>query len=501
MSAEMKMDKNTWMGYKERVGRIALFDIFSNIEKKQKKDNAGKTIDYFGLMLLSLLFFFEDMLSRENKAGVRELSLYLKESTQDFYKLEDKDYVEITRGIIEVMRPSAGKRNRRDFMNFETGKMDFVEYSILKVSGWDKEENLQYYALDEHGLELIFATKEYFSEFQISISQLILRKQLEKGEFVDALRQIDEMSINVQSIKDKILLIKHDIQSNIVSDEIYERYKNLVEDINARLNREHIEFEEIALFVRETKNHYEKDMNHQKKDMQVFEKIIKIDNELMKVHNIHSKLLEESIILKTTALEAARESLYYIGMASFNFKQEIVGKVLSEPIPLEEIKLMTKPFLKMSKAKIWTPLSLFAKQRIQKNEVEIKADDFLEIENKKIEADVKIQQKIYAQIFSNILNVIGKRKKIEIKELVKLLDEPWIYVREFYDFFIILHQISPLLVDAVAQKETHIFSSAFKLILETYESVECVECKGEVNVNGKYYIKNMELILKEKVGI
>lgn len=68
----------------------------------------------------------------------------------------------------------------------------------------DPEENVQYYTLDDGGLELVFATKEYFSEFQLSISQLVLRKQLEKGEFSGALRQIDEMRISVNTIRDKM---------------------------------------------------------------------------------------------------------------------------------------------------------------------------------------------------------------------------------------------------------------------------------------------------------
>ena len=69
--------------------------------------------------------------------------------------------------------------------------------------------NAQYYTLDDDGLELVFATKEFYSEFQLSINQLLLRKQLEKGEFKGALRQINEMRIDVESLEERILHLTH----------------------------------------------------------------------------------------------------------------------------------------------------------------------------------------------------------------------------------------------------------------------------------------------------
>lgn len=484
-------------GYKDRVARVALFDLFNTVERKQKKDNDGKPIEYFGLYLLSLLFFFENMLSRNKKTGVKELSQFLKEVSQDNYQCDDEQYMEIARSLVEAMRPSAGKRNRRDFFNYETGEEDFVEYNILKVLDWDKEKNVQYYTLDEDGLELIFATKEYFSEFQISISQLILRKQLEKGEFSGALRQIDEMRINVNTIKEKVVNIKHDIQRNIVSDETYERYKEIVEDINRRLLREHEEFEEITTFVQETKRHYENDMTHHQKDHKAFATIIKIDNELMEVHNLHSSLLKESIELKTTALEAARESLYYVGLSSFNFDQEIVRKIMSIPVPLEESKLMSKPFLGMSKAKIWSPLSLFAKQRVQTDDTVTRENAFLDVEDEVLKKELVFQQKVFKHIFDNILGLMEDKKTIELKEVVNQLEQKMIDVRELYDFFIIMHQIAPVDLQEISKQEGHIFHTAFAGLPNTYAAIDVIECTDELKINNNYYVKNVRLSLIE----
>ena len=303
--------------YRERMERIVLFDPLNTLGRKTKKDNQGRLIDYHGLGLLTLLFFFENMLIRNKKTGSAELGEFLKALSHEEVDLKPEEFLDLAREIIGVFRPPDGKKTSRQFYNWETRKNEEMMFSILKAGHSDSAKNKQYYTLDEQGLELVFATKEFFSEFQLSINQLILRKQLEKGEFVGALRQIDEMRINVESLRDRMNNIHSEIQRSIVSDQTYERYKNILEDINIRLKREHEEFEELKTFVKDTKttigNEY-----HGEKEKKVYELILKIDYQLGEVHHIHSQLLTESIDLKNTALEAARESLYYTGIQSFN---------------------------------------------------------------------------------------------------------------------------------------------------------------------------------------
>ena len=48
--------KNITENYRERMERLALFDPLYVLERKSGKDNAGNSIDYYGLGLLTLLF-------------------------------------------------------------------------------------------------------------------------------------------------------------------------------------------------------------------------------------------------------------------------------------------------------------------------------------------------------------------------------------------------------------------------------------------------------------
>jgi hypothetical protein len=488
---------NVTKGYKDRIERVALFDSLYKLEKKQTKDNSGKPIDFFGLGLLTLMFFFENMLLRNKKTGVTELAVFLQEITHNELDLEQQGFIDISKSIIEVFRPSSGKRNRREFYNYEKRKIDYVDYSILKADSWDSKRNIQYYILDEQGLELIFATKEYYSEFQISISQLLLRKQLEKGEFSGALRQIDEMRISVNTIKDKIHNIKHDIQRNIISDETYERYKELIQDINRRLTREHEEFEELMEFIRETKIRLDENTQHTKKEKEALAMVIKIDNELGKVHYLHANLLEESIELKTTALDSATESLYFVGLTSFNFDQEITRKYMHTPLPFESGKLFANPFLKLKNNYTWSVLTVFEKQKIQKGEEQTRKIDFIDIDNtKELSEELKQQQRLFLYIIEQLLVLIKDKNTFSLKELIKENEHSLFSTREFYDFFIILHQLSPSNIKEIVQSKDHVFSLGFQKMVNNYDEIVAVELTDEITFDGNYYVKNMEIRLK-----
>jgi hypothetical protein len=494
------MDYSNFLnGYKDRVMRITLFDMFNTIENKQRKDDNDKPIDFFGIGLLSLMFFFENMLTRNTKTGVNELAVFLKEILEDKITLSNDGYRDIAKSVIEVMRPPSGKRNRKEFFNYETGEPDFVEYSILKADSWDRQNNLQYYVLDEQGLELIFATKEYFSEFQISISQLVLRKQLEKGEFLGALRQIEEMRINVNAIKEKIHHIKHEIQRNIISDETYERYKDLITDINIRLNYEHEEFEELAKFIRDTKIHLDSGDSHTEKEQKALEYIVRVDNELFKVHSMHSNLLRESIELKSTAIDSATESLYFVGLKSFNFDQEITGKLMTKPLPFESSRLFVNPFLKTSKFQTWSLLTVFEGQMVESGNDKIKHHEYVSVDdNEEVSLDRKQQQAIYKYIFERIVNLMGDRKEVTIDELLSNTENEFLGTREFNDFFIVLHQLSPINLNEIMSSKEHVFAKAFETISQKNKVIKAIELEDEITFDESYYIKNMKLIIGEE---
>src|SRR5690606_22315729 len=203
------------------------------------------------------------------------------------------------------------------FLNWETNTTEEIAFSFLKTDFFDAKANRQYYQLDDDGLELIFATKEYFQEFQLSIHQLMLRKLLEKGELQGALRQINEMRMDVEQLHERMEKLSYEIKRNIINMETQKRFMEVLQDRNLRLQRENTEFEELHQFIMETKQTSESTTNEE--DIRAFQMLMRIDEALMSVHEQHRALLTHSLKLKQEALEAAEQSLYSIGIDSFNF--------------------------------------------------------------------------------------------------------------------------------------------------------------------------------------
>lgn len=435
-------------GYRERIRRLALFDPLFDLERKRSTDLNGQPIDMKGLGLLALLFFFEQKLMRQYKTGVKQLASFLKKLTENVYVLDDEMYEDLARTIIQTFRPTTGKKRSYSFYDWEKREESAIEYSLLKANDFDVKTNTQYYTLDEDGLELVFATKEFYSEFQLSINQLMLRKQLEKGEFAAALKQINEMRIDVETLEERMTRLKHEIQRSIISEETFERYKQLLDDIYSRLSREDEEFKELREFVNETRERlYARDV-HQK-EAKTYELVLKIARELESVHYAHSALLDKALSLKNTTLVTAQESLYYTGLHSFNFDQDIVSYIVSTPLPLEAMKGLLHPFLKVEENQFWSPLAIFAEQNITEEREEKVGLRFIEADDAVCDDPYRtwLMAK-YKELMQLFLEAYQLGRAQTLSEFFSYLDDigqSRLYEqRYFYDFWLIMHQHSPV---------------------------------------------------------
>ncbi|WP_186577915.1 replicative DNA helicase [Aquibacillus kalidii] len=489
-------------GYRERIRRLALFDPLFDLDRKREFDHNKMPIDMKGLGLLTLLFFFEQKLMRHYKTGIKELGFFLQQLTESQYRLEVGEYERIARTIIQTFRPTTGKKRSYSFYNWESASEEQIDYSILKANDFDMKTSTQFYTLDEDGLELVFATKEFYSEFQLSINQLILRKQLDKGEFKGALRQINEMHIDVENLQERMTRLKHEIQRSIVSEETFERYKQLLEDIYGRLTREDEEFKELRLFVKETRERlYSKDVH--KKEVKTYQLIIQITSELESVHYEHSRLLEQTLSLKNTALITAQESLYYTGIQAFNFDQDLVSKIVSTPLPVESMKGVLHPFLKVEENQVWSPLALFAEQNILEERENSSQQTFYEVDDEeKDNPHRKALIETYKVLMSYYLEAVEVVQASTLSTFMDYLDkvdQSALYEnRFFYDFWMILHQRSPIIKGEVDEEEGKtLLGEALNLLGNQTLTVK--EGKGIINRVNRFSIQEMEIDLEDEV--
>lgn len=433
-----------------RMEKLALFDPLFELGRQRKTDLDGKPIAMMELGMLTLLFFFEKKLLRSGKTSAREHERFLSEATQGLYRLEAADIQDMVSRIFRVFRPADGLGHQFTFFDLNTGQNRTARTSILKADGYDSQTLTQYYTLDEDGLELIFATKEFYLEFQLSIHQLLLRKQLEKGEFQSALRQIDEMQIDVQTLRERILRIESEIKRSIVSEDTFQRYKNLLEDIDLRLNRESEEFKELLNFVRETRERIYADREmprHQK----AYELILRIGTELEGVHHEHTRLLQQSYELGNQALRAAKESMYYTGMNAFSFEHEVGAFIFGNPLPPDSMQGVIAPFIGLERAELWSPLTVFAQQQGSGRSDEFgQQQTFMEMEA--AEEQLFAEQRRNATVgILRLLMTFCEKYGSDVVELAAFIEwlrqqgeDALLDSRAFYDAWLILHQRSPI---------------------------------------------------------
>lgn len=487
--------KELLQGYGERYEKILLFEPLNKLAAMHsKKDAQNRQIDMRGLGLLTLLYFFEQKIMRNLKSGRRQLAEFLYDAAGTHIDLTLDQFTSLAGTIIEVFRPGSGKIKTEEYFNWATGKTEVVGYQYLKASSFDAATNEQFYVLDDHGLELVFATKEFYSEFQLSISQLVLRKQLEKGEFKGALRQINEMRVAVESIEEQLSRLQHEIRRNIVSNDVFLRYEKLLEDISFRLKYENEEFDELAQFVNEAKErlHYKDTI---KKESDAYNFVLEISFELEKVHASHTKLLQKSIELQTAALEAAKEALYYIGVESFNFDLDVTARIIASPLPVSALKAFVVPFLQVHEERQWSLLSVFDKQNIFEERLEPEIPLLLEVDEEAQQVDEQMVQ-FYSVVLTLLLEQLEGREDITIEQWVEAVrqDEkltPLLRSRYVYDFFILLHQRSPIEMKDKIDEEAYLWSTLHRILNGV--SLTVVELPQLLHVTERFTIQNMRI--------
>lgn len=487
-------------GYRDRMRRLALMDPLNELSGKRTKDSNDKDVDMRGLGMLTLLFFFERQLSRAAKTSRKDLTEFLLKITSGVYDISHTQMEKITNDVMEVFRPVDGKKRRYEFFNWETKRFDEITYTIIKDNGFDARTSTQFYTLDEDGLELLFSTKEFYSEFQISINQLLLKQQINKGLFFDALRQVREMRLNVNALIERFEKMRQEIIRSIISDQTFARYKRLIEEAHERFEREDEEFNTLKQFVKETRDkHYSENLHP--KETESFALIHNIGTELDEVHYEHTRLIELTVKLRNTAIATAQESLYYTGVQSFNFEKDIVATIIGKPLSPDIMKGVTHPFLKVEQNPTWSLLTVLADQNIMEERAEKESYHFPEATEDTAQHEYRkwLGEK-YGSLMEKFLAAYEERNIQTLRHWMDELKktEPAIIAkRYFYSFWLFMHQTSPLKQDELAGHDSEtILTYIFEQLRDRQLIVK--ELPDIIRYDEKYSIQNMEITLLEK---
>jgi hypothetical protein len=205
--------------------------------------------------------------------------------------------------------------------------------------------------------------------------------------------------------------------------------------------------------------------------------------------------------LKTGALQAAKESLYYTGMASFNFEQDVASRIFGSPLPLEALRGVLSPFMGLEQTEGWSPLTVFAEQTTGGDgEEDNREDGFLEASDDSVENEFVSQRgQRFAQLMEDVLVALDNRPYVLLSEIIESFDRHaegfrWLEHRVFYDFWLILHQRSPIRSRLMRSDEVEKPTGMEKAIsMLGNRTMFITERPGILRVNDRYSIQEMKI--------
>lgn len=489
-------------GYRERMRRLALMEPLDELAGKRTEDDNGARLDMRGLGMLTLLFFFERRLSRSYQTSRTHVTEFLLKMTQDTYKISYENMEKVTKIIMDIFRPTAGEKHHFAYFNWETKEQEEIAYSILKANDFDAKTDTQFYTLAEDGLELLFATKEFYSEFQISINQLLLKQQIKKGEFHDALRQVREMELNVTTLIERFEKMRQEIVRSIVSNQTFERYQNLIEEAHERFEREDEEFKSLKQFIQETRDtFYRGDFKTEEKAS--YELIHKIAQELDEVHYEHTRLIELTVQLSNTAIATAQQSLYYTGVQSFNFEKDIVATIFGKPMSPDTMKGVIQPFIKVEQNPSWSLLTIVEDQNITEEGKGKATTDFLAPTEDLVQKEYRtwLAEK-YHMLIEKFIKAYETNQIDNLRDWMEDLretDPSLIEKRYFYSFWLYMHQNSPITPNRETENDKE---SIARVIVQALgrRQMTVEELPDIIQLYEKYSIQNMKITLEEQTA-
>src|SRR5690625_3675448 len=291
--------------------------------------------------------------------------------------------------------------------------------------------------------------------------------------------------------------MENERRRTIVSEETFNIYQRLLDETIERLEREDEEFKALQQFIRETRDMiYSGDIEeHEEKSRQL---IVRIARELEAVHYEHAELISLTVNLRNTALTTAQETLYYTGVQSFNFDQDIVSMILSKPLSPDVMKGVIHPFLKIEQNPTWSLLTVLDEQNIMEERTEMEGYHFPEVAE-------DIEQKEYREWISEKYAMIMQKFIRDYEtgtihhlrhwmDQLKSTDRDLLQKRYFYSFWMFMHQVSPLKQESISGHENE---TVLQHILKQIgnQQLIVIELPDIIQYDEKYCIQNMRITL------
>jgi hypothetical protein len=452
--------------FDERMENISVFYPIFKLQGAQKYPQ----YDIFSLGISTLLFLLDVMLKGKEGCDSKELAYFLRDLLNFNYaeELTEEETTEIVYYLLDMLR-NGGKPFEITYQNPYNKGSRRHKVVLIEIASYEPNRPIKY-RLSIQGLDLMFKTREIYRELRITISQIYLKQQIERGVFHEAIRTVDDLRLQVKDLHERMRQFTERLYKNVLDVDI-KVYSKLYEDIFRQIQREQQVFDEIKTLLTSLYQNLQAINPAQmtSKEKTNLEYVISLSQKLDRVINEHNILLKERIDLSHKYYEAM-ETQFSMGFRTkIDFELEIVDEIINKNTDIDHLASVLSPLFSLRHHKGFNIHKVFAEQRIDEKREERQNVSLKELDVAAAKAGVgqrdleKIKKDNYRyymkMIFDNLelmqtkLSVI--LESLEQEDYYKVINS-----FDFYSFLISMHQTKAFDFAAL----THGFSDDGKFI-------------------------------------
>lgn len=298
--------------FSERMRNLAPFiHLVKKLTSLQKYEEYDMISIGFGVML----FILENMLIGREECDIDEIAEFLQEIIYFSYNshITQDEAKRMAFYIRDSISGSGGEVFPYLYRDLEKRRDNTIDVKLIDTSYYEIRKAAKY-RLTDQGMELLFKTREIYSEFRINVTQLYLKQQIEKGVFTGALQTVNELNLQVRQLRERLETLTLNIRQNVLGVDFGE-LKRIFGRIQEQFKVERKEFNNIRRILEEQRTNIEK-INHEnidEKDLKDLSNIFSLSERLGITVKEHDLLFKE----KLGIIEE------YLKMLEFRLKQGV----------------------------------------------------------------------------------------------------------------------------------------------------------------------------------
>lgn len=441
-------------GFRERMETIHLFRPLLDLHRSQSFEE----YDLVSLGLATLVFILENMLrSPGDPCGHAEIRRFLRRTIEQTHGDDPGDD---TAGAVEEYLMERLRNHGRSFSysyaDPTNGQTEEVTFELITVDDYEHDGRWVSFKLTEHGLELIFRTREMSRELRVGIYQIYLRQQLERGTFDGAMEALDTLRMEVRSQRERlegfVYQVYHSLRS-VRTDEYRRQYERTREVLEA----EQRQFQHLKALIETERLNREGIIAPTDTDLRALGQLKRIEIQLNQVSNEHNQLLARRMGVDNLLMRELRAELRKGFRVRFRLEDELLEPLLSRSdASADRVRMAVESLLPPLVPRYFNPLRSMHRQVLwgPSDEKSEEIEDALEGETDDLQAALASQRRCIGYL-KMVCEFALTGESFTLQELIQAQSENERHFmsrcRDFFQLMMNLHQEGELDIRGIAE--------------------------------------------------